>query len=77
MLIAFFSEVSVFEGSVRTILSLIEVTTVEHSNNIIIIILLGDSVAQRDYRVTCFLTLNMQSETVYIVDLILILIAVF
>lgn len=77
MLIAFFSEVSVFEGSVRTILALIEVTTVEHNNDIIIIILLEDSVAQRDYRVTCFLTLSMQSETIYIADLILILIAVF
>ena len=40
MLIAFFSEVSLFEGSVRTILSLIEVTTVEHNNIIIIIIII-------------------------------------
>ena len=39
MLIAFFAEVSLFEGSVRTILSLIEVTTVEHNNNNIIIII--------------------------------------
>ena len=40
MLIAFFSDVSLFGGSVRTILSLIEVTTVEHNYNIIIIIIL-------------------------------------
>ena len=40
MLIAFFAEVSLFEGSVRTILSLIEVTTVEHNNIIIIIIII-------------------------------------
>ena len=38
--IAFFSEVSLFEGSVRTILSLIEVTTVEHNIIIIIIIII-------------------------------------
>jgi len=40
VLTAFFSEVSLFEGRVRTIVSLIEVTTVEHNNNIIIIIII-------------------------------------